>query len=370
MKKITGIILCLVFGMSLIGCNVQPRMGAGNAVLATGGEHQLLLRDYLYFLGSLRAQNEQMLHQFFGLTFEDFEAYWGEVVDEETGRTIFEDLKEAALEQAKEVMIFHRLAVQHGYTYDREEIAMIRDNIQQTVFMMNSPSITGERLFYEINYVTATEAIESRRILSAVDNFRLSIHERIDVTDASARAFYDDPENSEMIEGIRIATVAHILIMFDEEVYGPEGREETMEKAEEILARIRGGESFASLVVEYSEDPGSVENDGQYQVTRSTNFVPEFLDWTFEAEVGDLGIVETFHGIHIMNLVAIEGFEDMQVERETHEGPVPALSDMVRGHLFALEIERLLNENAVNWTVNTELFDSIAYDVYARQQRR
>jgi len=372
MKKIISFVLCLVIGMSLIACNVQPRMGSGDIVLATSasGGHELLLRDYLYFLGSMRSQNENMLHQFFGLTFEDFEEHWSDPFDE-TGRTMFDNLKDSALEEVKETIILYSIARERGYTYDRDDIAILRTDISNFVMNLNSPERTGERMFYELNYVTYQEILESLKMLATIDAMRTSIHESIDVSDELVYEFYNDPENHDVVEDQRGLTVAHILLSFDDEAYDEEAnREEVLEQASVILARIEAGESFASLVETYSQDPGSLHAEGQYVITRNTNFVPEFLEWTLEAEIGDLGIVETFHGVHIMNLVHRETFDDMLEERENFDTNLPPLADVIRGNLFTLEIERLLEEHEVNdWEINAELFNSIDYSVYARQGR-
>jgi len=374
MKKIIGIVLCIVMSMSLMACNVQPRMGAGDIVLGSSesGGYELMLRDFLYFTSLLRSQHEQMLMQW-GLPADAFDEHWSEPMDE-AGRTMFDNVKENALSELKAHVILYNIARARGITYDSEHIEAQRELFNEEVAWAHTPDRIGARVFYEFYFVTAAERVEVHKLFNIIDRLQMELFESIEVSDAQVIEFYNNPENFDVIESQRSLRVAHILLPFDGEAEGAEAerdRAEVFEKADEILGRIRGGESFASLVVQYSQDFGSVDNDGEYIITRDTSFVPEFLNWTIEAAVGDLGIVETFHGVHIMNLLHRDSFEDMQNMRETSlDGPLFSLDEAVQGHLFLAELDRLLDEYDVDdWTIDMELFDSITNNVYDRIRR-
>jgi len=368
MKKIIGVILCIVMSMSLMACNVQPSMGSGDIVLGSSasGGHELMLRDFLYFTSLLRSQHEQMLMQF-GLPWEAFEEHWSEPMDD--GRTMFDNVKDNALTELQAHVILYGIARERGVTYDAEHMAMAREAFNEEVAMLNSPDRVGARVFYEFYFVTAAERVEVHRLFNIIDRFQADLFESIEVSDAQVVEFYNNPENADTIEDQRTLTVAHILLAFDDEADDVDAnRAEVFEQAEELLARIEGGERFGDLVLWYSQDPGSVNNDGEYIITRNTSFVPEFLMWTIEAEVGDLGIVETSHGVHIMNLVHRDTFEDMQEVRQTSmDGPMFELREAIQGHLFIEELTRLLDEHEVDdWVIDMELFDSITSNVYDR----
>jgi foldase protein PrsA len=99
-----------------------------------------------------------------------------------------------------------------------------------------------------------------------------------------------------------MVTVRHILVKVAEDAAESE-KEAARKKAEDILAMVNSGEDFASLVKEFSEDPGSIDTGGEYTFTRDGNYVQEFKDWSFRHEPGDTGIVETVHGFHVMELL-------------------------------------------------------------------
>lgn len=89
----------------------------------------------------------------------------------------------------------------------------------------------------------------------------------------------------------------------------------TLAEAEALLKQWQEGDatedSFAALVKEKTDDTASAETGGLYEhLHAGASYVPEFLNWAIDAsrEVGDVEIVETEYGYHIMYFV---GEEDM-----------------------------------------------------------
>ena len=75
-------------------------------------------------------------------------------------------------------------------------------------------------------------------------------------------------------------------------------------KAEEILNRVKAGEDFAALAKEFSDDPGSKENGGQYENIRMGQMVKPFEDAAMSVQPGEVvpTLVETDFGYHIIKL--------------------------------------------------------------------
>jgi parvulin-like peptidyl-prolyl isomerase len=72
--------------------------------------------------------------------------------------------------------------------------------------------------------------------------------------------------------------------------------------AEDLLKRARAGEDFAKLAKEYSEDPGSKENGGEYTFPRG-QMMPEFEAAAFSLNTNQISdIVATTYGYHIIKL--------------------------------------------------------------------
>lgn len=110
------------------------------------------------------------------------------------------------------------------------------------------------------------------------------------------------------------AKVRHILIPF----VGARGaaadvtqtEAEAKKTADSLLAVVKSNRSkFPELVKEFSSDKGSVEKGGRYDWHPYNTMVPEFNDFEFEGKVGDIGVVKTMFGFHI---IEIEGQKDKQ----------------------------------------------------------
>lgn len=108
------------------------------------------------------------------------------------------------------------------------------------------------------------------------------------------------------------AKVRHILIPFlgarsaTPEVTQTEA--EAKATADSLLAVLKTDRSkFPEFVTEFSSDQGSVANEGRYDWHPYNTMVPEFNDFEFEGNVGDLGVVKTIFGFHI---IEVEGQKD------------------------------------------------------------
>lgn len=94
----------------------------------------------------------------------------------------------------------------------------------------------------------------------------------------------------------------------------------TKERAEEVLARLEGGEDFAFLAREYSEDISSRESGGDMGFFPRGVMPPEVEGGAFSLAVGEIsGIIESPFGFHILQVlekeereIAVEIFENLR----------------------------------------------------------
>lgn len=101
--------------------------------------------------------------------------------------------------------------------------------------------------------------------------------------------------------------VRHILIPFlgsqsaDPTVIQTEAQAKAT--ADSLLAVIKSDRTkFPELVKTFSSDQGSIEKEGRYDWHPYNTMVPEFNDFEFEGNVGDLGVVKTAFGFHIIEI--------------------------------------------------------------------
>jgi peptidyl-prolyl cis-trans isomerase D len=78
---------------------------------------------------------------------------------------------------------------------------------------------------------------------------------------------------------------------------------EVRKKAEDLLARARGGADFAALATEFSQDEGSQPRGGDLDYFSRGRMVPEFEQAAFALEPGAISdIVQTQFGLHVIML--------------------------------------------------------------------
>ncbi|WP_336067366.1 peptidylprolyl isomerase [Mesoflavibacter sp. CH_XMU1404-2] len=111
------------------------------------------------------------------------------------------------------------------------------------------------------------------------------------------------------------AKTRHILIPFIGATRAPadaKPKAEAEALADSLLTVLKSDTSkFSEFVTKYSTDQGSVENEGRYDWFAYDRMVPEFRDFAFEGKTGDLGVVETTFGLHIIEVEGQKGSSDM-----------------------------------------------------------
>lgn len=144
-------------------------------------------------------------------------------------------------------------------------------------------------------------------------------------TKVGSKKLFSDEENGKYIVVLALSkphqeqtvTARHILFQTKDQNSGNDLSEEEIAKkktqAEDVLKKFNEGDktedSFAALANEYNEDTGSSSNGGLYEHIYPGQMVTEFNDWVFDAnrKAGDIELVETDYGYHIIYFVAKDG---------------------------------------------------------------
>jgi peptidyl-prolyl cis-trans isomerase D len=144
---------------------------------------------------------------------------------------------------------------------------------------------------------------------------------KVSVDDAQLKSYYDEqkaktPERFTEAEQRR---VSHILLP----VATPKDDAAVKAKAEGILKRAQGGEDFAKLAKEFSQDPGSAQQGGDLGWSERKVWVAPFADAAYSMKVDEIrGPVKTQFGYHILKLTGIQPatvktFEQSKADLET-----------------------------------------------------
>jgi hypothetical protein len=107
--------------------------------------------------------------------------------------------------------------------------------------------------------------------------------------------------------------VKHILISWKDLSSSFEGHqtpkaaarthEEANALAQDLYKRIKGGEPIEPLMAQYSDDEGSANTGKAYDVAPDANLVFEFKHLGLRLNVGEVGLVKSSYGWHVIQRV-------------------------------------------------------------------
>jgi parvulin-like peptidyl-prolyl isomerase len=147
-----------------------------------------------------------------------------------------------------------------------------------------------------IEYLTVTsinmeDVMETLQQHITIDKYvNETIHGQIHLTETDLiRAYQED----------KVATVRHILLSTENKTL--EEKAEIRARLEEIRQEALGGENFADLALQYTEDVASKRRGGLYPNIRRGEMVGPFESQAFSLPVGEISeVFETTYGYHIM----------------------------------------------------------------------
>lgn len=298
LKVLTVFIICIAMILSFVDCK-----RSGDSYVAQVGSLKITQDEYTYFLWDIRSQLEANA----GLQDDKLRKEFWESKD--GNQTKEEYAKELALEKAREYKILFDKAKAAGCTLDKKEITEINNGIDNNLRNLG----TGKKAekAYEELYGLSVEKMKSiSKDLRIAGNFYNSELTKIQVSEEEIKKHYD-----ENLQSYQAVTVKHVLFLTVDENSNealPQGKQEEAKKnAEDILDRVKAGEDIGSLVKQYSQDTASKDTGGEYTFIRG-QMMKEFEDWSFSAKVGDVGLVKTQYGYHVIRLQKILDFNDVK----------------------------------------------------------
>ncbi|PKN79168.1 MAG: peptidylprolyl isomerase [Candidatus Cloacimonetes bacterium HGW-Cloacimonetes-1] len=124
----------------------------------------------------------------------------------------------------------------------------------------------------------------------------------VTVTDAEIKAQYDKVKETEFKKGPS-ARLKYIIFEVK-----PSDKDYSAVKSniDKIYAQAKAGEDFATLAMDYSDDPGSKQNGGSLGVFGKDQMVPEFSKAAFALKTGEISApIKTSFGWHIIRADSI-----------------------------------------------------------------
>jgi peptidyl-prolyl cis-trans isomerase C len=136
----------------------------------------------------------------------------------------------------------------------------------------------------------------------------------------------------------------HILLRFPQDAT-PAQADSVRALADSLRNRLLGGEDFATLAREYSEDAGSAPNGGDLGSFGKGEMVPPLEEAAFSLDVGEISpVVETTFGLHIIRVderivPPLEGSEEQFRTQLQNRRVAEAESTYVAGLMDAADLQ-------------------------------
>jgi foldase protein PrsA len=269
-----------------------------------------------------------------------FLSFGGQPSDQEA---LINYAKQVSLSQAIETEYLLQEAKKDNFTVDNSEVSDQWNTMEENI--VNSAGNYGVSVneFCKQNFGIGLNKLKTiYKDNYIAQKYREEKINGIQVDEADLATYYEENKQS-----IDYASVRHILIGCDKEAEQAV-EDEKNKKAQEILDRVNSGEDFAALAEEFSEDEGSKNTGGIYQVRQNGQFVPEFEQWAFSHKPGDTGIVRSEFGFHVMKLEDIYNTLESQLESVTFNYKTSvyqtALNEVFSNGEYNIEVKDGFNE--------------------------
>jgi parvulin-like peptidyl-prolyl isomerase len=168
---------------------------------------------------------------------------------------------------------------------------------ENLVRQLKSVGMTADELNRKMAEEATAEAVVVREL-------------KAEPTDADVNKYYEEfPARFEQPEMVRVSHVLLATIDLQTQSPLPDDKKQAKRKlADDLVKRARGGEDFAKLVKEYSEDSASISKGGEYEFPRASAdprraMVPEFETAAFALGSNEVSeVVTTQYGYHIIKM--------------------------------------------------------------------
>jgi peptidyl-prolyl cis-trans isomerase SurA len=176
--------------------------------------------------------------------------------------------------------------------------------LRHYISMFGSPEKFEE--FYKKSILQFKEDLrEQVKELMMVENVQQTITKDVKITPSEVRAFFKQIPTDSLPFLNSEFQLSQIVIM---PPINKDEKERVKDKLTGLRDRILKGESFATLAILYSEDPGSAKNGGELGLHGRGEMFPEFEAVAFSLKDGEVSeIVETEAGYHIIQLIERRG---------------------------------------------------------------
>lgn len=208
-----------------------------------------------------------------------------------------------------ENMMFQKLLVNQAMV---DSVIVSEEQVDERIernlryFIQQFGSRTKLEEYYKKSYTEIKEELKDPvkdQLLSEI--MQQKITENVVVTPGEVKAYFESihPDSLPLVPAeYELQEIVKISQISDKELL------DAREKLNEFRNRILKGESFTTLAVLYSDDPGSMSKGGELGFFARGDMYPEFESAAFSLKPGEISpIVKTKAGFHILQLIERRG---------------------------------------------------------------
>lgn len=311
-----------------------------NEYIATVAGEKVLKSEFKIFLSQVKQEMLEAAGRNSGENPK--ESFWESTID---GKNAFEVAKNNALIYAKEYKIYTTKAKESGITLNEDELKNI-ENVFAQFISREGGNVAAEKKITDAYGINLAQYKDFYKNNTLINKYIIETQKNAKIPEEDIKSYYD--KNIEMFNQV---TVKHILFSTVDESRKPlaeDKQAEAKKKAEEIMNRAKAGEDFASLAKQYTQDPGSKDTGGEYTFGKG-EMVKEFEDWSFSAKPGDIGIVKTVYGYHVMKFEKKVTFDDVKDH----------IKATLAQQLMVNNINQWMNDETYKVVINQDVYNSI-----------
>lgn len=261
-----------------------------------------------------------------------------------------EEIRQSALEQAKSNLVYTQVAKAMGIELTEEEKQQI------VSYKKNVVASYGNEEKYKASLKTSkiTDAFIDTLVDARFYQSKLisKMEETNPTTDEEMKAYFDG----------HYRRAKHVLLLTQDMTTGApldaDAIAKAKETADDVLKKAQAGENFDALVSEYSEDPGSASNPNGYVFTDG-DMVQEFQDGVDALKPGEIGMVKSGYGYHVIQRLALD--ETQQMYEEDFEKAKSDISSKVKAQKLDEQIWKWAEEYGIEISVNQAAYEAVPY---------
>jgi len=271
-------------------------------IMATFDGNSITSSEFQYYY----QQNLSVIMQYKDPSMDD-QTFLSSTYQSGSTATVKDLVKQQAMSQAVQTRYLLLKVKEDGFKADATKIDQAWQTFNTSLQQNATSSQMTESAFVKAAFGASMSRIESiYRDSQLAQQYYDSKAGQISVDAAKLTDYYNTNKKS-----IDRAVVRHILINCASTASDSVVAEKK-KLAEDILARVNNGEDFAALAKQYSEDTGSKDSGGVYEIHDNGQMVAEFEQWAFTHKPGDTGIVRSTYGFHVMKLDSLYDTLDSQ----------------------------------------------------------